>query len=467
MFVLALLLAVANPPPPQPVALDDRLSMVAGEAIDSQRAPGGAVAVVRNGQVIYAKGFGVRNIGSDVPTDMNTRFEIGSVTKQFTAAAILQLKEQGKLSLDDSLAKYVPVFPHAHEVTLRQLLNQVTGLPNYTDVDHFISIAKHPGSFEKIEGLIAAQPLHFKPGTKWEYSNTNYIALGRVIEIVSGESYSEYIRRHLFAPADMTHSSTLAGEASVSDFATPYWRGMTNGEKLSPAEPLFDSWVTAVGDIVSTAGDLANWDIALESGKIVSPADFALMTTAGKLAGGASDGYGFGLQIDTVDGRKRVWHNGGTFGSSSSNVTFPQDGVDVIVLENEDGAATAALTTKIYETMFPDVALAAMRPGDGEDPSVTARLKLLLGAAVKGALPPDQLSPLVRQTISRKQQQQIGEQLATLGTVKNVIFKKKYATGDDDTYVYRVEFATATVNFFLWINKNTNLVDGIRFGPST
>ncbi len=468
MFVLALLLAVANPaPPPQtPVALDDRLSMVASDAIDSQHAPGGAVAVVRNGRIIYAKGFGLRNIASDTPVDANTRFEIGSVTKQFTAAAILQLKEERKLALDDSLAKYIPMFPHAREITLRQLLNQVTGLPNYTDVNHFLSIAKQPGTFEKIEGLVAAQPLHFKPGTKWEYSNTNYVALGRVIEVISGQSYEEYIRTHLFEPAGMTRSATLADEGSFNDFATPYWRGMTNGEKLAPAQRLFDAWAPAAGDIISTVGDLAKWDIALESGKIVSPSDFALMTTSGKLASGASDGYGFGLQIDTVDGRERVWHNGGTFGSSSSNVTFPQDGVDVIVLENEDGAATAALATKIYETMFPQVALAAMKPGAGEDPAVTVRLKFLLGAALKGLLPADQLSPVVRETISR-QQQQIGEQLATLGAVKSIIFKRKYPTGDDNTYVYRVEFADATVDFYLWINKNSNLVDGIRFRPST
>lgn len=468
MFVLALLLAVANPvAAPQPVALDDRLSMVSGIAIDAQHAPGGAVAVVRNGRIIYAKGFGLRNVASDTPTDADTRFEIGSVTKQFTAAAILQLKERGKLSLDDTLAKYVPMFPHAREITLRQLLNQVTGLPNYTDVNHFVSIAKAPGSVERIEGLIAAQPLHFKPGTKWEYSNTNYVALGRVIEVVSGQTYADYIRNNLFAPAGMTHSTTISGERSLSDFATPYWRGTTNAKKLSPAESLSDNWVIAAGDIVSTVGDLAKWDIALQSGKIVSPTDFALMETPGKLANGASDGYGFGLQIDTVDGRERVWHNGGTFGSSSSNVTFPQDGVDVIVLENEDGAATAALSTTIYETMFPNVALAAMKPGTGEDPAVTARLKLLLGAAIKGSLPPDQLSPLVRATISQKQQQQIGEQLATLGAVKDVIFKRKFETDDDNAYVYRVDFANAAVNFFLWINKNNNLVDGIRFGPST
>ncbi len=201
--------------------------------------------------------------------------------------------------------------------------------------------------------------------------------------------------------------------------------------------------------------------------RIISPADFALMTTPGKLANGASDGYGFGWQIDTVDGRERVWHNGGTFGSSSSNVTFPQDGVDVIVLENEDGAATAALATKIYETLFPQVALAAMKPGAGENLGVTARMKLLLDAALKGSLPPDQLSPLVRQTISQKQQQQIGEQLATLGALKNVIFKQKFEMGDDDAYVYRVEFASATIKFYLWINKKSNLVDGIRFAPSS
>lgn len=468
MFVLALLLAAVNPvPSPQPsVALDDRLTAVAGVGIQSQHAPGGAVAIVRDGTVLYAKGFGLRNVAGNEAVDTDTQFEIGSVTKQFTAAAILQLRERGKLGLDDKLGKYVPTFPHAHEITLRQLLNQVSGLPNYTDVNHFIAIAKQPGSFAKIESLIAGQPLHFKPGTKWEYSNTNYIALGRVIEVASGQSYSSYIRTHIFQPAGMTHSAMIADEPSLTDFATPYWRGSKNSEALSPSQPLYDAWAGAAGAIVSTVGDLGRWDLALQSGKIVTPADFALMTTSGRLANGSPTGYGFGWQIDTVDGAKRVWHNGGTFGSSSSNVTFPAQDVDIIVLENEDGAATSALATKLYEAMFPDVALAAMTPGEGEDPAVTARAKSLIDAAVKGALPADQLSPLVRQKISPAQQQQIGAQLSTLGTVKDVIFKKKAEIGEDTTYIYRVDFANAAVNFSLSINHKTNLVDGIWFGPA-
>ncbi len=467
MFVLALLLAAADPEPsPQPsVALDDRLTALAGDAIESQHAPGGAVVVVRDGAIVYEKGFGMRNIAASEPVDADTQFEIGSVTKQFTAAAILQLKERGKLRLDDSLAKYVPLFPHAHEITLRQLLNQVSGLPNYTDVNHFISIAKQPGSFEKIEGLIAGLPLHFKPGTKWEYSNTNYVALGRVIEVVSHQTYASYIRTHIFQPVGMTHSAMIADEPGLTDFATPYWRGAKNSETLSPAQPLYDEWAGGAGAIVSTVGDLARWDLALQAGKIVSPRDYALMTTPGRLANGMPTDYGFGWQIDSVDGQKRIWHNGGTFGSSSSNVTFPAQSADVIVLENEDGAATSALATKLYETMFPNLAVAAMQPGEGEDPAVTSRAKLLIDAAVKGALPTEQLSPLVREKIPPSKQQEIGQQLATLGAVKDVIFKKKADIGDDSTYLYRVDFANATVNFSLSINKKTNLVDGFWFGP--
>ncbi len=469
MFVLALLLATVNPQPsPQSsVALDDRLSALASDAIQSQHAPGGAVAVVRDGTILYAKGFGLRNIAANEPVDADTQFEVGSVTKQFTAAAILQLKEQRKLRLDDPLSKYVPLFPHAHEITLRQLLNQVSGLPNYTDVNHFISIAKQPGSFEKIEGLIAGQPLHFKPGTKWEYSNTNYVALGRVIEVVSHQSYASYIRTQIFQPAGMTRSGMIADEPTLTDFATPYWQGMKNSETLSPAQPLYDAWAGAAGAIVSTVGDLARWDLALQSGKIVSPADFTLMTTPGKLANGTPTDYGFGWQIDSVDGQTRIWHNGGTFGSSSSNVTFPAQNLDIIVLENEDGAATSALATKLYEAMFPAFAVVAVTPGEGEDPAVTVRAKSLIDAAVKGAFPDEQLSPLVRQKIPPAKQQEIGQQLATLGAVKDVIFKKKAELGEDTTYLYRVDFANATVNFSLSINKKTNLLDGIWFAPGS
>lgn len=251
--------ALSHDVEPASTFLVDRATATIEKQLASTHAVGLAVAVVRHGALVYARGFGVRNRSSGAPADTDTRFEIGSDTKQFTAAAILQLKEQQKLSLDDRLAKYVPHFPHANELTLRELLDQTTGLFDYVETNHMVRITQtSTGSFAKTERLATA-PLHFAPGSRWEYSNTNYIALGRVIEIASGESYEAYIRKHLFAPADMNQSTTIDQERHVSDMATGYWRGQRNTGPLTPAPEIGASWTWSAGQIVSTVRDLAKW----------------------------------------------------------------------------------------------------------------------------------------------------------------------------------------------------------------
>ena len=224
-------------------------------------------------------------------------------------------------------------------------------------------------------------------------------------------------------------------------------------------------WAGSAGAIVSTVGDLAKWDLALAAGKIVTPADLALMQTPGMLANGRPTNYGFGWIIDKVDGHERIWHNGGTFGSSSSNLTFPSDRLDVIVLENLADAPTSGVGDAVFETIFPEVAAAARTSAAGEDPAVTARAKHVITEAIAGTIPASELSPIVAKKLTPDLQNSVATQLESLGAVKDVIFKKKLAQGDDTTYVYRVDFAAASLNFVMTVNQKTNLLDGIFFQP--
>ncbi|MDQ6931204.1 MAG: beta-lactamase family protein, partial [Candidatus Eremiobacteraeota bacterium] len=216
--LLALAGAAANAQSPAALTAQQtqRIDEYANTAMTSMHVPGMALAVVRDGNVVYRRGFGVKNTTTKAPVDANTNFEIGSITKQFTAAAVLQLAEQGKLRLDDPLGKYTAAYLPARGVTIRQLLNQVTGIPNYTDVNHFESIApKTKPSFARMIGFIAKKPLAFAPGTKWAYSNTNYILLGKVIEAASHESYTAYLFEHVVKPAGMSHTVTMDEERSL------------------------------------------------------------------------------------------------------------------------------------------------------------------------------------------------------------------------------------------------------------
>jgi D-alanyl-D-alanine carboxypeptidase len=325
-------------------------------------APGASVAIVQNGNVVYNRGFGVRRIGGR-RVDRDTRFEIGSLTKQFTAAAILQLKERRKLSLDDRLSKYIPLFPHAREITLLQLLHQTSGLPDYILTNHFVAIShSSAGSLAKIERM-AAGPLHFAPGSRWEYSNTNYFALGRIIESVAGQSYDAYVKKHLFEPAGMQHSAMLDDESSANDLAVGYWRGMHMKGPLKPAPATIESWTSGVGNIISTAGDVARWDVALQHGKIISNADYALMTTPARLANGTLGDYAFHWWTDPLHGHAMLSGLGDTYGMSSCNDVFPHDRLAIVVLENiaqnPDGTfdAAAGLAAAAFDSIVspPDI----------------------------------------------------------------------------------------------------------------
>ena len=443
-----------------------QVTVAAQQLIDAQRGAGAAVGVVRDGQVIYVKTFGDRNIAQSKPVDADTRFEIGSVTKQFTASAILQLQEQGKLSIDDRLAKYLPSFPHANEITLRQLLNQISGLPNYTAMPDIVNeMSTVPDASTKIAAYVAG-PLHFVPGTKWEYSNTNYWVLGQVVATVSGTTWEDYVRTHLFVPAGMLHSGFISDEPKFDDFATPYWQGPKNDGPLQPAPTMLESWPGGAGAIVSTIGDLAAWDGALAGGKIISHDDFVVMSTPARLADGKLTDYGMGLGIARFEGHNRIGHGGGTNGSLTGNSTYPDDNLDIIVMENSLRGDPGAVESAVLESIYPDALAAARTPAKGEDPTVRTRVLRLIDQLLSGTLPPSELAPAMQKALSPERQKAAAAHFATFGAPIAIIFKDR----EDDTggtwYLYRIQFAHTDENFQVEMDKKTGAVDSMSLRPA-
>lgn len=300
-------------------------------AMKKTHVPGVVVAVSSHGVVQFAKAYGVKDLGKQTPMTIDAQFEVGSITKQFTAAAVLTLVEAGKLSLDAPLSRYVPEYNVGATVTIRQLLWQTSGIPNYTATPEFVKEAttREP-SLDAILHLIDGHPLHFGPGTQWEYSNTNYYLLAFVIAAVSGSSYEEYLRTHVFKPAAMTHSSFISSEKSLIGMPTGYL-----GSPLRPSQKAAGGWAAGCGDVVSTAGDLLAWDDALMHGRVLPLRDVVLMRSPGVLISGKHTTYGMGWYIDRLEnGTLTVWHNGGTFGFSADNETFPTTDEAIVVLDN-------------------------------------------------------------------------------------------------------------------------------------
>jgi CubicO group peptidase (beta-lactamase class C family) len=364
--------AAPEPPPPLTAAEQSKIDTDIRAALSASHTQGATVLIVRDNAVVFARSYGLRDVERSSPADEHTRYEIGSITKQFTAAAILQLKEAGKIGLDAPVATYVPSAPHAGEITVRQLLSHTSGLAEYTDAPNFDTLAATPATFDRVLSPIVGKPLGFTPGSAFAYSNTNYVILGRIVERVSGQTWEAYVQQHLFVPAGMRESATMAQEDRLADMARGYVYAQG---RAAASKPIAESWASSAGGIVSTADDLRLWGEALSSGRIISASDYELLTSPTKLADGSTTAYGFGMKVDRFEGQPRIWHDGNTNGFDGSDQFFPSQGVRIIVLTNTLAAGSDAIAEHVYNDLFPAIASAAVRAAESQPsgPPPTAR----------------------------------------------------------------------------------------------
>lgn len=315
--------------PPIAPELDQKIAA----ALDAAGAPSVSVAVIREGQVAYARAFGKADISKDRPATDTTRYAVGSISKQFTAAGLLLEQEQGKLSLDDTVSKYFPELTRAREVTIRQLLSHTSGYEDYAPQDYLIPEWTHPITPDEILNRWAKKPLNFDPGTEWQYSNTNYVLAGRILEKVSGQELLPFLQQHFFQPLGMSS----AGDCEVHnpDDATAYTRYALGPPRQVGREAT--GWYFAAGELCMTARDLAKWDINFLQKKILSPKSYDEFIRAVKLKNGKSTDYALGLRVGEIQGTFLINHTGEVSGFLAANSVMPEKNAAVVVLSNEDG----------------------------------------------------------------------------------------------------------------------------------
>ena len=327
--VLATLAACSQAPREADAALLASIDALATEALEAGPLAGVSVAVMRDGRTVVSKGYGLADIARRVPATADTVYPIGSLTKQFTAAAILQLVEAGRLTLDDDLGVLLPDFPtQGHHVTVRHLLNHTSGIVDHTDL---AGGRGEPGTTRQaVVDLIAAQRFDFAPGERFSYTNSGYLLLGLVIEKVTGGSYASYLEDHVFEPAGLRRTSYCPDEQEAGQ-ARGY--EVADGE-LVDAQPIEMAVPFAAGGLCSTVGDLLAWSEALRDGRVISDASYRMMTTATQLADGTTAPYGFGLMMLPLQGHAAVFHDGAINGFMSRLTFFSDDSVSVALLAN-------------------------------------------------------------------------------------------------------------------------------------
>jgi CubicO group peptidase (beta-lactamase class C family) len=321
--------------------LDGQIDRIAQEALSRTGVPSASVAVVKDGQIVYARAYGAARIEPFMPAQPEMRYSIGSISKQFTAAAVLMLAEQRKLSLDDPVFKYIPHLTRGKEVTIRQLLSHTSGYQDYWPQDYVPPFMRQPITAEKIMDLWARKPLDFDPGTKWQYSNTNYVIAGVIVEKVSGQPLLEFLQEHMFAPLGMVRVDNIDLHQLPQTDATGYMRYALGPPRVAPKEG--PGWLFAAGELAMPASELAKWDIAMLTQRLLKPESYKEMETEVKLKDGSGTGYALGLQVGTAGRHRMLRHGGEVSGFTAQNVIFPDDNLAVVVLTNQDAAGAAPI----------------------------------------------------------------------------------------------------------------------------
>ena len=329
----------------------DRVDNYIQNEMELHRIPGVALTIVQNGQAIKTAAYGMANLELSAPVKPETVFEIGSVTKQFTAAGILLLAQDGKLSVDDKISRHLQHTPRAwRNVTIRHLLTHTSGIKSYTGLDGF-QLTRHLTQAQFIRA-IGRHPLEFPPGTSWKYSNTGFSLLGYIIENVSGQNYWDFMSQRIFQPLGMNATTNRLPSLIIPNRASGYEQ--TNHVHVNRDYDLTE--VFSAGAIASTVGDLAKWNAALDGDKLLNAASKEQMWTEAKLKNGKPTKYGFGWFLDTVEGHKNIGHGGSTSGFSATIQRFPDDRLAVIVLTNTDEQIASTLAKKIATFYFAETA---------------------------------------------------------------------------------------------------------------
>jgi CubicO group peptidase (beta-lactamase class C family) len=405
--------------------------------------PGAAIAVVKNGRLVKTEGYGLASVEFNVPVTKETVFEIGSVSKQITAAAVMLLVEEGKVNPDEKISKYLPNTPDAWKnVSVRNLLTHTSGIKSYTGLSGF-ELTKRLSRDEFIKAL-GAHPLEFETGARYQYSNSGYNLLGFIIETVSGKSYWDFTRERIFKPLGMNETADRDPKYIIPNRATGYeWQ---NNALIGRDYDLTD--VFSAGAIVSTVEDLAKWEAALRGDTLLKKESKTQMWTSVVLNDGKPYPYGFGFRFSETRGHKIIGHSGQTAGFGANISRYVDDDLTVIVLTNlgEIGMGTLVANgiAKIY---IPAISLKALKAQTEPDAKIAKTISNALRERLENKLNPDYLTDELIKSLSTERAKSNNARINSFGTIKTLVFVGSEASGSAKIYRYKAETPR---RLFLW-----------------
>jgi len=350
-ILLATSLLQAQTAAPISAALREKIDAIVRQALTDTGVPSASIAAVQAGAITFLQAYGEGRIEPHTPALPSMRYSIGSISKQFTAAAVLLLAEQEKLSLDNSVSRFVPNLTRGNEVTIRELLSHTSGYQDYWPQDYVPPFMLQAITADKILDQWARKPLDFDPGTDWQYSNTNFVIAGLIVEKASGEPLLQFLSEHIFTPLGMKSVMNIDQNRLTETDATGYLRYALGPPRVAPKEG--KGWLFAAGELAMPAEDLAKWDISMINQTVLRPASYAQMEKEVVLKNGLGTRYGLGVDVRQEFGQRAIEHGGEVSGFTAHNLVVPDARIAVVVLVNEDSVdASGDIARKIAALLF-------------------------------------------------------------------------------------------------------------------
>jgi CubicO group peptidase (beta-lactamase class C family) len=434
LSLAALIAAPAAAAPLNPAAID-RIVM---QTLKETQVPAASIAVVQDGKIVFAKAYGEQGPGA--PAMADARYPIASISKQITATAILMLADEGKLTLDDPVGKYVSGLTDDDKVTIRQILSHTSGYRDYWPQDFSFADMQRPVTPQQILDRWGKAPLDFPPGTQWQYSNTGYVIAGRIVETVSGQKLMDFLKARVFHPLGMA-SAVDADTGMTKSDAVPHMRYALGPVRLeTPAAP---GWLFAAGELSMSASDLARWDIGMMDHKLLSPAGYSAQQTSVTLADGQDSHYGLGVDVLQWGPHRILEHGGEAVGFLSDNIVAPDDGAAIVVFDNADFAdAQNTIARKVLALVLPDA-----KPDEGQ--SGAARAKVLFDMLRAGRIDRSQFTVNGNFYFTPTAIADYHTSLAPLGEPRSIVQKSSKLRGGFTAEVYSVTYPNRTLTIVL------------------
>jgi D-alanyl-D-alanine carboxypeptidase len=438
MRVLLLITALAATSAHAQITHDTELKIadIASKVLQTTGVPSASIGIVQNGKIVYTGAFGLASIKPEKPAEPSMAYPIGSISKQFTATAVLLLQQQGKLSIDDPVAKYFPHLTRAADVKLRNLMSMTSGYEDFAPQDYSIPDWYKPRDPAVTVREWAGKPLDFEPGSQYQYSNTNYVLLALVVEKVTGEPFYKFLRKTVLDPAQLpgvfnayTDREKLRPLGYTSYALQP--------PRVLPLEAA--SWYFGDGELAMPASTLLTWDITYMTQSILSPASYKLMETPFTFTNGKPSDYALGLSIHDRNGHRELEHGGEVGGYVAENIVYPDDKLAIVVLTNEVASSAAStIGTQLTQLLLP----AAIPP---EKPDTVApQIPTILAAVAQGHIDPTLFTSNCLSYFSPEALADFQATLAPLGAVASVTRTKTNLRGGMTFGLYRVNFTGGT-----------------------